>query len=68
VNKHEFNVYDTLERLDALLETGHDDPSPMDVAEYKVLTNKLVRGTRELLVHLALHDVLALESADAHHR
>ena len=41
--KHDFNVYETLAKLDALLETGHDDPSPMDRAEYTVLTNTLVR-------------------------
>jgi len=62
---HDFNVYETLAKLDGLLESGHDDPSPMDRAEYKVLTNALVRGAAELLNHLALHDVLALETADS---
>ncbi|MBC5798622.1 MAG: hypothetical protein GIW94_01375 [Candidatus Eremiobacteraeota bacterium] len=31
---HDFNVYETLNKLDSLLESGHDDPSPMDKAEY----------------------------------
>lgn len=62
---HEFNVYETLAKLDSLLESGHDDPSPMDRAEYKVLTSTLVRGASELLGHLALHDVLALETAES---
>ncbi len=61
---HEFNVYETLAKLDALLETGHESPSPMDRAEYKVLTNILVRGASELIRHLALHDVLAFETAE----
>jgi hypothetical protein len=62
---HDFNVYETLSKLDGLLESGHDDdPSPMDRAEYKVLTSTLVRGAVELLGHLALHDVLALETAE----
>ncbi len=63
---HDFNVYETLTKLDGLLESGHDDPSPMDRAEYKVLTNVLVRGAEELLGHLALHDVLAFETADSY--
>jgi hypothetical protein len=63
---HDFNVYETLSKLDGLLESGHDDPSPMDRAEYKVLTNVLVRGAEELLGHLALHDVLAFETADSY--
>ena len=62
---HDFNVYETLAKLDGLLESGHDDPSPMDRAEYKVLTNTLVRGAAELLSHLAMHDVLALETAES---
>jgi hypothetical protein len=62
---HDFNVYETLAKLDGLLESGHDDPSPMDRAEYKVLTSSLVRGAAELLGHLALHDVLALETAES---
>jgi hypothetical protein len=62
---HDFNVYETLAKLDGLLDSGHEDPSPMDRAEYKVLTDSLVQGAAELLRHLALHDVLALETADA---
>jgi hypothetical protein len=67
MSTHEFNVYETLETLDSLLESGHTEPSPMDRAEYQILTNKLVQGALELLRHLALHDVLVLESADALH-
>jgi hypothetical protein len=63
---HEFNVYETLSRLDALLEDGHEDPSPMDRAEYVILTNKLVHGAVELLNHLAMHDVLAFETATSY--
>lgn len=55
----------TLAKLDDLLESGHNDPSPMDKAEYQVHTNKLVQGTVELLRHLAMHDVLALETAES---
>jgi hypothetical protein len=62
---HEYDVYETLGKLDALLETGqHKDPTPMDKTEYKLLTNRLVQGTVELLRHLALHDVLVFETAD----
>ena len=61
---HDFNVYETLAKLDGLLESGHDNPSPMDRAEYRVLTSTLVRGAAELLGHLALHDVLTLETAE----
>jgi hypothetical protein len=63
---HQFNVYETLSRLDNLLEDGHEDPSPMDRAEYVVLTNKLVHGAVELLSHLAMHDVLAFETATSY--
>lgn len=63
---HDFNVYETLAKLDGLLECGHDNPSPMDRAEYKILTNSLVRGAEELLSHLAMHDVLAFETADSY--
>jgi hypothetical protein len=63
---HVFNVYDTLAKLDALLESGHDKPSPMDLAEYKVLANTLVEGAAELLGHLAQHDVLTLETAESY--
>jgi len=63
---HNFNVYETLAKLDGLLESGHDNPSPMDRAEYKILTNSLVRGAEELLGHLAMHDVLAFETADSY--
>lgn len=62
---HDFNVYETLAKLDGLLESGHDDPSRMDRAEYRVLTNTLVQGTAELLRHFAMHDVLALETAES---
>ncbi len=63
---HEFNIYETLAKRDGLLESGHENPSPMDRAEYKVLTSTLVRGATELLSHLALHDVLAFETADSY--
>ncbi len=63
--RHEFNVYETLIQLDNLLENGHDDPSPMDRAEYTILTNKLVHGAVELLRHLAMHDVLTFETAES---
>jgi hypothetical protein len=62
---HDFNVYETLAKLDGLLEAGHDDPSPMDRAEYTILTNSLVQGAAELLRHLAAHDVLAFETAES---
>jgi hypothetical protein len=62
---HNFNVYETLAKLDGLLESGHDEPSPMDRAEYKVLTNTLVQGAAELLSHLAMHDVLSHETAES---
>jgi len=63
---HEFNVYETLSKLDSLLEGDHGDPSPMDKAEYAVLTNKLTEGAAELLGHLAMHDVLALDTPDSY--
>lgn len=62
---HDFNVYETLNKLDSLLESGHDDPTPMDRAEYKVLSNALVQGTAELLRHLAMHDALAFKTAES---
>jgi hypothetical protein len=63
---HEFNVYETLSRLDNLLEDGNEEPSPMNRSEYVILTNKLVHGAVELLSHLAMHDVLAFETATSY--
>lgn len=63
---HDFNVYETLEQLDALLENGHDGPSPLDVGETSILTNKLVHGAVELLHHLAMHNVLRFETPDSY--
>jgi hypothetical protein len=60
---HEFNVYETLDKLHALMANGdHEDPSVMDKAEYSVLTSRLVRGALEILRHLAQHDILMGEA------
>jgi hypothetical protein len=63
---HEYNVYEIIAKLDSLLESSCDDASPMSQAELRVLTSSLVRAAIELLTHLAMHDVLALESVDSY--
>lgn len=67
VTPHSFNVYEDLQKLDELMGDEHKEPSSMDLSEYRILQSKIVRGTVELLQHLAQHNMLMCGSDDHLH-
>jgi hypothetical protein len=66
---HQYNVYETLEKIHALTGTTNEvehQPTDMDTAELHVLVSQLANGTSELLHHLARHEILVADTDDAY--